>query len=145
MSWFNAQSIGALSAGAAVALGAFGAHGLKSFYAKHQFTPEEITYYNDIWTKASTYQMYHSIGMIIAPMLLQQMGVGKQVWPHAAKFFAAGITFFSGSLYTMVLTQKRWLGAVTPVGGVMFLLGWACMGWDAMKSGGEDEVKVKHD
>lgn len=94
----------------AVALGAFGAHALKATL--------QNTGMLDAWNKAVLYHFLHAIAL----MALALHGAG-----HRAAFFllTTGIVLFSGSLYAMALTNTRWLGAITPFGGVCFLAGWA--------------------
>ena len=94
----------------AVALGAFGAHALKAKL--------ETSGMLDVWNKAVLYHLVHAIALVA----LALYGAGNR----AAYFLlAAGIVLFSGSLYTMALTNGRWLGAITPLGGLCFLAGWA--------------------
>lgn len=107
-----AAMFGAVFALVAVAAGAFGAHALRS-----RLEPRDL----EIFETAVRYQMYHAFALFVAAALIVR-GV-----PHAgngAWAFIAGITLFSGSLYLMVFTGARWLGAVTPLGGVAFLAGW---------------------
>jgi uncharacterized membrane protein YgdD (TMEM256/DUF423 family) len=94
----------------AVALGAFGAHALKATLQNSGML--------DAWNKAVLYHFLHSIALVVLALL----GAGNR----AAYFLlVAGILLFSGSLYTMALTNLRWLGAITPLGGLCFLAGWA--------------------
>ena len=94
----------------AVAFGAFGAHALKSQLERFGMT--------DVWNKAVLYHFIHAIALFV-------LGVAGGVNRGAAWLFIAGILFFSGSLYLMALTNVRWLGAITPIGGLCFLVGWA--------------------
>ena len=94
----------------AVALGAFGAHALKSKLEVHGMT--------DVWNKAVLYHFIHAIALFI----LGAVGAANR---GAAWLFVAGIVLFSGSLYLMALTNVRSLGAITPIGGLCFLAGWA--------------------
>ena len=94
----------------AVALGAFGAHALKTTLESHGLT--------DAWNKAVLYHFVHALVLLILAII----GTGNRV---AWWLFFAGIVLFSGSLYTMALTNLRWLGAITPLGGLCFLAGWA--------------------
>ena len=94
----------------AVGLGAFGAHALKaSLEAKGML---------DVWNKAVLYHFLHAVALV---------ALALHGTTHRAPFFLllAGIILFSGSLYTMALTNVRWLGAITPLGGLCFLAGWA--------------------
>jgi uncharacterized membrane protein YgdD (TMEM256/DUF423 family) len=100
--------IGAALAGIGVALGAFGAHGLQG-----RLTPEFL----EIYKTATGYLMIHAFGLI----LFGFSGI-KKSWP--ARCFLGGIGFFSGSLYSLVFTGIRKLGAITPIGGVLFIAGW---------------------
>lgn len=106
----------------AVAAGAFGAHALRA-----RLTPELL----DVWETAARYQTYHALALLAAAWAAGQ-------WPGrtatlAGWLFAAGIVMFSGSLYLLALTGTRWLGAVTPLGGVAFLAGWAALFWAAAR------------
>jgi uncharacterized membrane protein YgdD (TMEM256/DUF423 family) len=94
----------------AVALGAFGAHSLKPTL--------ELRGMVDVWNKAVLYHFIHAIALLV--FALYGM-VHRGVW----WLFVAGIFLFSGSLYAMALTNLRWLGAITPLGGLCFLAGWA--------------------
>jgi uncharacterized membrane protein YgdD (TMEM256/DUF423 family) len=94
----------------AVALGAFGAHALK--------TTLQASDMLDVWNKAVLYHLVHAVALVA----LALYGAGNR----AAYFLlASGILLFSGSLYAMALTNVRWLGAITPLGGLCFLAGWA--------------------
>jgi uncharacterized membrane protein YgdD (TMEM256/DUF423 family) len=93
----------------AVAAGAFGAHGLKATLTPSRLETFEI---------AVRYQMYHAIAIVLAGLLEA---------PVAGCCFIVGVAIFSGSLYLLVLTDQRWLGAITPVGGIFFLVGWAVL------------------
>jgi uncharacterized membrane protein YgdD (TMEM256/DUF423 family) len=107
-------SIGASSAFLAVALGAFGAHILK----KHLST-EMLS----VFETGVRYQMYHSLGLILAVIALKDYP-GKEM-AVTAWLFTVGIILFSGSLYLLSISGIKWLGAITPVGGLAFLAGWA--------------------
>jgi uncharacterized membrane protein YgdD (TMEM256/DUF423 family) len=94
----------------AVGLGAFGAHALKATLQSNGMI--------DVWNKAVLYHFLHAIALLA----LALYGAGNR----AAYFLiVAGIVFFSGSLYALALTNVRWLGAITPMGGLCFLAGWA--------------------
>ena len=115
---------GAVFAAIAVALGAFGAHGLKD-----RLTQDMM----DIYQTAVQYQFYHAFALILLGLMVAQRGEGAGS-ATAAWAFALGILFFSGSLYVLVLTGTKWLGAITPIGGVAFLVGWAMFAWAAFRS-----------
>lgn len=108
---------GAVLAGLAVILGAFGTHGLKD-----SLSDKELTW----WNTAQYYHTIHSLGLI-AGGLLAGRGMEKHLrW--CRYLFLIGIIFFSGSLYIMALwPDLRWLGAITPLGGVSFIIGWISM------------------
>lgn len=110
--------IGALSACLAVAAGAFGAHALTGLV-----TPDRLA----VWETAVRYHMYHALGLLVVAYLASQ----KAARPAqiAGWLFVAGTILFSGSLYVLTLTGMRWLGAVTPLGGVLFLAGWLALAW----------------
>lgn len=110
-----AATLGAILAGVAVALGAFGAHLMRSRIDARML---------EVFETAVRYQMYHALGMLAVAYYLGQEapGAGAAAWS-----FLAGIVLFSGSLYLMVATDQRWLGAVTPLGGIAFMLGWAML------------------
>ncbi|MDG2304853.1 MAG: DUF423 domain-containing protein [Candidatus Binatia bacterium] len=115
---------GAAFAGIGVALGAFGAHGLKD-----RLTPDLL----EIYQTAVQYQFYHSFGLILLGLFVAQRGevsgAGAAAWA-----FSIGILLFSGSLYVLALTGAKWLGAITPLGGLAFLVGWGLFVWAAIKS-----------
>ncbi len=94
----------------AVALGAFGAHALRSTIESHGMA--------DAWDKAVLYHFVHAIALLV---LALYAGANRGAW----WLLFAGIFLFSGSLYTMALTNLRWLGSITPLGGLCFLAGWA--------------------
>jgi uncharacterized membrane protein YgdD (TMEM256/DUF423 family) len=105
--------LGASLGGLAVVAGAFGAHGLKSV-----LPPESLS----IFETAARYQMYHALALIALARMEPQ-----RVFRLAGWLLFAGIVIFSGSLYALALTSSRWLGAVTPLGGLSFIAGWACL------------------
>jgi uncharacterized membrane protein YgdD (TMEM256/DUF423 family) len=94
----------------AVALGAFGEHALRSTIESHALV--------DVWNKAVLYHFVHAIALLV--LALQGVANRGAWW-----FLLAGIFLFSGSLYAMAITNVRWLGAITPLGGLCFLTGWA--------------------
>lgn len=106
--------IAAISGFLAVALGAFGAHGLKATLANHGTM--------DIWEKAVFYHFVHTVMLFL---LAQRPVVTIGPWLS----FALGVLIFSGSLYILALTNMKWLGAITPLGGLSFMVGW---GWLAI-------------
>lgn len=107
---------GALMAFIAIAAGAFGAHALRA-----RLSPEYLA----IFETAARYQMYHALALFAAAWAAQRAPSALAHW--AGWLFMIGIVLFSGSLYTLALTGVRWLGAITPLGGVAFLVGWLCL------------------
>eukprot|EP01127_Copromyxa_protea_P006236 TRINITY_DN16055_c0_g1_i1.p1 TRINITY_DN16055_c0_g1~~TRINITY_DN16055_c0_g1_i1.p1 ORF type:complete len:113 (+),score=22.62 TRINITY_DN16055_c0_g1_i1:1-339(+) len=111
MTWFRT---GCFSCALAVTLGAFGAHGLK----KH-VEPAML----EVWSTSVNYHFIHAFGMILnalAPRTSERAGLA----------FLIGSCLFSGSLYALVLSQKKWLGAITPFGGLSFIAGWVLLALD---------------
>jgi uncharacterized membrane protein YgdD (TMEM256/DUF423 family) len=106
----------------AVALGAFAAHGLRSALSAADLATFET---------GVRYQMYHALALLAVAWAVDRWGGTTATFAGWA--FVAGIVLFSGSLYLLVLTGPRWLGAVTPIGGVAFLLGWALLAWTAIR------------
>ncbi len=109
-------SIGAISGLLAVAAGAFGAHALRDRLSADML---------QVFQTGVTYQMYHALALVGVGILLGRFSVDGSVWLSGAGWlFLAGTILFSGSLYLLSLSGTTWLGAITPLGGVAFLLGW---------------------
>ena len=108
--------LGAVLGFLGVALGAFGAHELRS-----RLAPEMLA----VFETGVRYQMYHVFALLAVAAAIGHLG-NARLLVVAGWFFFAGILVFSGSLYALALTGTGILGAVTPIGGLMFLLGWAC-------------------
>lgn len=107
---------GAINAALAVALGAFGAHALEG-----KLTEKYIA----IWETAVQYQMFHAIGLLVIGVLVNDALMGDNPTVKKAGYFIiAGIIVFSGSLYVLSLSGIGVLGAITPIGGVAFIIGW---------------------
>jgi uncharacterized membrane protein YgdD (TMEM256/DUF423 family) len=114
--------VGCICAGLGVAAGAFGAHMLKEILDQPMLA---------VYDTATRYQMYHAFGMIVSGLavrIARDAGTAKAGW-----MFLAGILLFSGSLYGVSLSGVRWLGAVTPIGGALFIVGWAVLAWRAWR------------
>lgn len=109
MSNATALRIAAVLGFLAVALGAFGAHGLKDLLARNQTAP--------IWEKAVFYHFIHTVMLFV---LATRAPLSLGPW----LCFLIGILLFSGSLYILAFTNLKWLGAITPFGGLSFLAGW---------------------
>lgn len=114
--------LGTLFAGLAVGLGAFGAHGLRGVLSAEDLQTFEV---------GVRYQMYHALGLVGVAWAASRWESSTVI--IAGWLFVAGILLFSGSLYLLVLTGPRWLGAVTPLGGVAFLVGWGLLAWTAIQ------------
>ncbi len=112
MSNSTALRIAALLGALAVGLGAFGAHGLKDLLVRNQTAA--------IWEKAVFYHFIHAVMLFV---LATRVPLRLCPWFS----FLAGIVIFSGSLYVLAVTNARWLGAITPIGGVSFIVGWVCL------------------
>jgi uncharacterized membrane protein YgdD (TMEM256/DUF423 family) len=108
----TATRIAAAAGFLAVVLGAFGAHGLKNILAQNGTTT--------IWEKAVFYHFIHAVMLFI---LAERKIIPAVAWWS----FLIGIVFFSGSLYLLAVTKVHWLGAITPFGGLAFLIGWGCL------------------
>ena len=106
---------GGLAALAAVVLGAFGAHALKS-----RLSAEMLA----LWHTGVEYHVYHALGLLAAGLVATQLPESALLkW--SGWLMLAGIALFSGSLYALALSGERWLGAITPIGGLGFLAAWA--------------------
>lgn len=112
-----ALALGALAGLLAVMAGAFGAHGLRHVVSERGL---------EVFQTAVSYQMYHAL-MLVAGSLMPALGLSRRLLVLACSFWLAGLVLFSGSLYLLVLTGAHWLGPVTPVGGVSFMIGWALL------------------
>ena len=120
--WF---ATGALLCGLGVLLGAFGAHGLQSRLTAEMLATYEI---------GVRYHISHSLGLLAVAWATSR-------WPNAwtgsaGWLFVAGIVVFSGSLYLLAISGARWLGAITPVGGLCLVAGWVALAVGALRPGG---------
>jgi uncharacterized membrane protein YgdD (TMEM256/DUF423 family) len=98
-----------------VALGAFGAHALKT-----RLSPEMLA----VWHTGIEYHVLHALGLLAVGIVAIQLP-GSALLRWSGRLMLAGIVLFSGSLYALALTGERWLGALTPIGGLAFLAAWA--------------------
>lgn len=115
--------LGSILAGLSVAAGAFGAHGLEG-----RIEPSLL----DVFATGARYQMSHALALLAVAW-------GVTRWPqagleHGGWLIATGVAVFSGSLYLLALTGIRWLGAITPIGGVLMISGWAVLAWRVGRS-----------
>jgi uncharacterized membrane protein YgdD (TMEM256/DUF423 family) len=118
----NFMFIGSLFGFFCVALGAFAAHGLKPTFSSYQI---------DIWQTAVFYQFIHAIAIMLVAILHAKQP--SKTLAVAGNCFVVGIFLFSGSLYLLAFTQIKLLGMITPIGGLLFLVGWAAMAYSAKK------------
>ena len=117
--------VGALAAFIGVALGAFGAHGLRSRLSADMLA---------VFETGVRYQMYHALAILIVALALAR--IDGWLIRAAGWLFTGGIVLFSGSLYALALSGITALGAVTPIGGLAFLAGWACLAIAALAFAG---------
>ncbi len=125
--------VGATLAALAVVFGAFGAHGLEprlnAVYGDQEKSiaghtvPATYKYFQDFRTGAE-YHMYHALGLLALGIAAGQHAETRRSHRIAAWCFLLGIVLFSGSLYVLVLSGMRWLGAITPIGGTLMIVGW---------------------
>lgn len=118
--------IGAFALALAVALGAFGAHGLKNHLD---------AYLMGVWEKAVLYHFIHAFGMLIVGLAARSGGLSAATASRVGWLMLAGIILFSGSLYALALTRMTALGAITPLGGVAFIAAWVWLGVKLWPSG----------
>jgi uncharacterized membrane protein YgdD (TMEM256/DUF423 family) len=121
MNWI---ATGALLMAAAVGLGAFGAHGLRSRLDAYSMS---------VYEKAVFYHFVHAIGILLVALLARVNGISMTGQARAAWLLFAGILLFSGSLYGLAVTGTRALGAITPIGGLAFLAGWLVLAYESLR------------
>lgn len=114
--WLVAAGV---SGALAVAAGAFGAHALRDALSAAQ---------RETFETAARYHLVHSLALAVVALAAHRTP-GARAVDAAGWLFALGIVAFSGSLYALVLTGARWLGPVTPIGGVLLIAGWLCLAW----------------
>ena len=115
--------LGALSACIAVGAGAFGAHALRDVVTADRLA---------VWETAARYQMYHALALLVVAYLAGQKTAGPA--RLSGWLFVAGTILFSGSLYALTLSGVTLLGAITPLGGLAFLVGWLILAWGVWRS-----------
>ena len=111
-------SIAAILGGLAVAAGAFATHGLKDSLSERAL---------EIFDTAARYQMYHALALMFVALLLSGSEAAQSILTVAGLAFITGTVLFSGSLYGLSVTGMKGLGAITPLGGVAFIIGWVCI------------------
>ena len=116
----NWSMTGAFLLALAVVLGAFGAHELR----------ERVDAYRmSVYEKAAFYLFVHALGILIVSVLPRVGALKEGAASTVCAVLLGGIVFFSGSLYLLAITGNRWLGAITPIGGVAFIAGWMMLAW----------------
>jgi len=110
--------IAAILGGLSVAGGAFASHALKEKLSERAI---------EIFETGARYQMYHALALLMVALLLSRAEAAQSILVAAGVAFIVGVVIFSGSLYTLSLTNIKWLGAITPLGGVAFIIGWSCL------------------
>lgn len=113
--------IGAILAALGVGAGAFGAHGLTGLVTEERLR---------VFDTAVRYHLIHAVALVVIGLLVDRRPSRTGI-KASGDLFLAGIVLFSGSLYTLVLTDTPWLGAVTPFGGVSLIAGWLTLAWAA--------------
>lgn len=116
--------LGSLSGGIAVMLGAFGAHALRA-----RLTSDLL----ETFKTGVSYQMYHALALLVVALVLGRLPDSTLV-VAAGWLFVAGTILFSGSLYVLSVLDLRWMGAITPFGGVAFIAGWLCLALGFLRS-----------
>lgn len=111
--------IGSILAGLSVAIGAFGAHGLRTLLEQSNRT--------ETFETAVKYQFYHALALMIVGIVIHHKHVS--IFINSGWCMTFGTVIFSGSLYVLCLTGRTWLGAVTPIGGVVMIAGWILLAW----------------
>lgn len=117
--------LGALAGAAAVALGAFGAHALKA-----RLTPDQLA----VWQTAVQYHFWHALALVAIGIIISVALPGSTTLRWAGWLMVAGLVLFSGSLYVLVLSGTRWLGAITPFGGTAWIAAWLLLAWAVLRS-----------
>ena len=129
LSWYhmNWTAAGAFALALAVTLGAFGAHQLRDRLDAYSL---------DVFERAVFYHFIHALGLLLVALLTRVGAIAPAAGARTGWLLLAGIVLFSGSLYVLAITGARWLGAVTPFGGVSFIAAWVLLAWSAIKQSG---------
>ena len=122
MSWAGTAAI---LLACAVALGAFGAHGLRARLDAYSLS---------VYEKAVFYHFIHALGILLVALLARTNTITDEGASRVAWLLLIGILFFSGSLYALAVSGVRMLGAITPIGGVAFIAGWALLAYEAFRA-----------
>jgi uncharacterized membrane protein YgdD (TMEM256/DUF423 family) len=111
-------SVAALLGGLSVAAGAFASHALREKLSERAV---------EIFETGARYQMYHALALLLVALLLSRAEAAQSILIASGIAFIIGVVMFSGSLYTLSLTSIKWLGAIAPLGGAAFIVGWSCL------------------
>lgn len=120
----NWTAVGSVFLALAVALGAFGAHGLKDRLSEYAMT---------VYEKAVFYHFLHALGLLIVGLLARTGAVSGAGANRVGWLLSVGIVIFSGSLYALAISGVRVLGAITPIGGIAFIAAWLMLAYEAIK------------
>ena len=121
----NWTATAAIALALAVSFGAFGAHGLRDSLDAYSL---------GVYEKAVFYHFIHALGILAIPILIRSGLIGEKAGRWAAWSLLTGIVFFSGSLYALAITGVSTLGAITPIGGVAFIVGWVILAVCALRA-----------
>ena len=108
----------------AVSIGAFGAHQLRGVLDAYSL---------DVYERAVFYHFVHALGLLLVALLGRTGAVSAQAADRVGWLLLAGIVLFSGSLYVLAISGARWMGAITPFGGVAFIAAWVVLAWSAVR------------
>ncbi|HZS54766.1 MAG TPA: DUF423 domain-containing protein [Bryobacteraceae bacterium] len=120
----NWTAVGAALMALAVGMGAFGAHGLRDRLDAYSMT---------VYEKAVFYHFIHALGILLVALLARTSAITPAAQTRVAWLLLIGIIVFSGSLYALAVTGVRMLGAITPIGGLAFIIGWLVLVYDALR------------
>jgi uncharacterized membrane protein YgdD (TMEM256/DUF423 family) len=120
----NWTAVGAALMALAVGMGAFGAHGLKDRLDAYSMT---------VYEKAVFYHFVHALGILLVALLARTSAITPAGQTRVAWLLLIGIVVFSGSLYALAVTGVRMLGAITPIGGLAFIIGWLLLVYEALR------------
>lgn len=121
----NWTAIGAFLMALAVGLGAFGAHGLRGRLDAYSMS---------VYEKAVFYHFLHALGILLVSLLARTGGISIAAQARVGWLLLIGIFLFSGSLYALAISGVRMLGAVTPIGGIAFIVGWLWLAYEALRA-----------
>ncbi len=123
----NWTAIGAVLMAVAVGMGAFGAHGLRNRLDSYSMS---------VYEKAVFYHFIHALGILLVALLARANAITAVGQTRVAWLLLIGIIIFSGSLYALAVSGVRNLGAITPIGGIAFIIGWLLLAYEALRSSG---------